>query len=181
MQVKSGITSFTRSSFKTDVGDPMYDSILALNAKMATNGTTLKTVAARIATGAQACLTEKIQISIGGQQKKFCPISKSDVPEEADTSILDYKFIDVANAVLLVKVRENTVLSVDFTTGAGVTYSCVGAACAGVSTRCGGRGPAVVRSCSKSGAHGEWERGAARWHVHRAAAFDRVAGPAVFR
>jgi hypothetical protein len=133
IQVKSGIGSFIDSSFKTNVGDPMYDTILALNEKIAADGTTLKALGEKVALGAQACLTEKIQVSIGGQQKKFCPIAKSDVPEEADTAILDYKFRDISNALLLVKVRDDTVLSVDFTTAAGVTYSCSGAACAGVS------------------------------------------------
>ena len=133
VQVKSGTASFVDSSFKTNVGDPMYDTILALTAKIAADGTTLRAVGERIATGAQACLLEKIQVSIGGQQKKFCPVNKSDVPEEDDTTILDYKFRDISNAVLLVKVRDDAVLSVDFTTATNVTYSCSGTACAGVS------------------------------------------------
>ena len=133
VQVKSGTASFVDSPFKPNVGDPMYDTILALNARIAADGTTLDALAARVATGAQACLAEKVQISIGGQQKKFCPVAKSDIPEEADTAILDYKFRDSSNAVLLVKVRDDAVLSVDFTTAANVTYSCSGAACAGVS------------------------------------------------
>jgi hypothetical protein len=54
------------------------------------------------------------------------------VPEEADTTILDYEFRDVAGAVLFVKVQNDAILSVDFTTAANATYSCSGTACAGV-------------------------------------------------
>jgi hypothetical protein len=133
VQTKSGTSSLIDSPYEAEVGDPMYDTILALNEKIAANNTTLEDVAARVALGAQACLTEKIQISIDGQQKKFCPISKSSVPEEADTAILDYKFIDISSAVLLVKVRDDTVLRVDFATAASATYSCNGTACVGVS------------------------------------------------
>jgi len=133
IQVKSGTSSFVTASFNTNVGDPMYDTILALAAKITGDGTTLGAVAERVAIGAQACLTEKIQVSIGGQQKKFCPVSKSNVPEEQDTTILDYKFRDITGAVLLIKVRDNSVLSADFTTAGNVTYSCTGAACGGVS------------------------------------------------
>ncbi len=180
VQVKSGTASFGDSTYNTSVGDPMYDTILALNAKIAADGTTLKDVADRVALGAQACLTEQIQISIGGQQKKFCPVAKSDVPEEADTSILDYKFRDVANAVLLVKVRDDTVLSVDFTTAANVTYSCVSTACAGASL-----GP-VASDESRPLVFGSlaltrerrWRAG--RRDADRPAAFHRAAGAAVF-
>lgn len=133
IEVKSGTSSFVDTAFKTDAGDPMYDTILALNAKMAADGTTLEDIAARVATGAQACLAEKIQIGIGGQQKKFCPVSKSNVPEEADTTILDYTFRDISNNVLLVKVRDDTVLSANFTTAANVSYSCIDTACSGIS------------------------------------------------
>jgi hypothetical protein len=133
VQVRSGDASFIDSPFEPNVGDPMYDTILALNAKIAADGTSLSAVAERIATGAQACLTEQLQITIDGQTRKFCPVARSDIPEEADTTILDYTFRDIANAMLLVKARGDTVLSVYYTTPANVTYSCSAAACAGVS------------------------------------------------
>lgn len=133
VQAKLGNSSFVDSSFSANAGDPMYDTILELNAKIAEKGTTLQEVAAQIATGAQACLAERINVSIGGQIRKFCPVSKSNVPEEGDTTILDYRFRDIAGATLLVRVRDESVLDAEFTTAANVTYSCSGATCGGVS------------------------------------------------
>jgi len=127
--VKSGTASFIESSFSPTVGDAMYDTILALDARLASDGMSLKAMADRIAAGVQACETEQLQVRVGGRQRRFCPLSKSTVPEEADPSILDYVFRSVGNEVLTVKVREDAMLSVDFTTAAGAHYSCRESAC----------------------------------------------------
>lgn len=130
VQVKSGTASFVTSSFNAAPGDAMFDTMLALNAKLAADGTTLKALGSRIATGVQACNAEQVQVTVNGQKKKFCPVNKGAVPEEADPSIVDYVFRSVADEVLAVKARDTTVLTVGFTASNGVTtYSCAGAAC----------------------------------------------------
>jgi hypothetical protein len=133
VQVTSGTASFNDATFNPAPGDAMFDTILALNAKMAADGTTLEAVAERIATGVHACDVEQALLTINGAQKKFCPITKGAVPEEADTSILDYTFRNIADEILVVKARDKAILSIEFTSATQVTYSCEGAACTSAS------------------------------------------------
>lgn len=133
VQVKSGTASFIDSPFKPVAGDSMHDTIQALGAKLASSGTTLKALGAQIALGVRACQTEAIQVTLNGQRKPFCPVIKSAVPEEADITIIDYVFKNVANDTLTVKVRANTVLSAEFVTTAGQSYQCADTTCGGIS------------------------------------------------
>ncbi len=129
VQVKSGTASFVTSGFEAVAGDPMFDTIQALDTQLAANGTTFTALAAGVAATAHLCIVEKIEISVGAGQQDFCPAAKSATPEDADSSILDYVFTDQANDTLTFKARGDTVLSGQYMTAAGVTYTCQAAAC----------------------------------------------------
>ena len=133
LAVQSGADSFITSPFKTVAGDAMYETILALDNKLASNGTTLATVAGQIAALSSLCLTEKIDVLLNGLSTEFCPAAKTATPEEAAPTILDYVFTDAVGNRLTVKIQNNSVLSADYETVSGATYSCADAACSAIS------------------------------------------------
>jgi hypothetical protein len=132
MQVRAGLGSFITTPFNTAAGDPIFDTITALNAKLVADGITLATLGERIATLSRLCIEEKIQVTIGSQQNEFCPASKSATPEESDSSILDYVFTSPTNDTLTIKLQNEAVLSGEYVSAAGDIYTCDGAACNGV-------------------------------------------------
>jgi hypothetical protein len=132
VQVKSGAASFVTSAFKAAAGDPMFDTLQALDAKLVSSGSNLATLAADVAALARLCIEEKISITVSGQQKELCPATKSANPEEADSSILSYVFKSPANDTLTVKVRGDAVLSGEYVTSAGQSFACSSVACGGI-------------------------------------------------
>lgn len=129
--VHSGTASFIESAFNPVAGDPMFDTILALNAKLVQKGTTLGALATQIANVSRACRAERIGITIGGSETDFCPRLKKVSPNAGDGTILDYVFTTIANDVLTVQVRVNNVVGVTYA-GGGNTYSCAASACGNV-------------------------------------------------
>lgn len=130
--VQPGSANFVTTPFNAVAGDPIFDTLQALNAKLAANGRTLQSLAVDIATAARLCLEEKILITVDGVQSEFCPASKSAEPEESDSTIFDYVFVNQAGDALSIKVRENSVLSAEFTSAMGAVYACVDAACSAI-------------------------------------------------
>ncbi len=132
IQVKSGTASFIDSAFAPTAGDAMYDTIQALNARLAANGSTLNALAEQVATGARACFTEELSLVVNGRQKKFCPVFKSALPE-TDTTILDYVFRNISNESITLRVRGDSVLSGEYTATDGAAFTCDGPACGSIS------------------------------------------------
>jgi hypothetical protein len=132
VQVRSGQASFVDTPFLPVAGDAMFDTIQALNAKLATSGTSLSQLASDIAVSVRNCQTEQIAMSAGGVQSRFCPLTKSALPDESDPSVLDYVFRNIRHEELTVKVRANSVLGVEFKTAAGSSSACVGPGCLGI-------------------------------------------------
>jgi hypothetical protein len=133
IQVKTGTASFIDSAFAATTGDAMYDTIQALNARLAENGSTLKALAEQIATGARACFTEELSVVVNGRQKKLCPIFKSALPEEADTTILAYVFRSISNESITLRVRGDSVLGGEYVATDGAAFTCDGAGCGSIS------------------------------------------------
>ena len=124
LTLKSGAQSFVDAAFTPAAGDPMFDSIVDLNAKLAAKGKTIRAVAQQIAQGIQACQSEAVTLNLNGQDKKFCPVLKSATPEEADVSIVDYLFQDVVQNTLTFKAQGTTVLSGRYQPTGGDPFTC---------------------------------------------------------
>jgi hypothetical protein len=129
VQVGAGIGNFVTSTFRAAAGDSMFDTMQAIDAKLVADGVDFGTLSGRIATLARLCIEESIQITVGGQQKQFCPASKTANREEADNTIIDYVFTSPTRDSLTVKVQSEAVLSGEYVSTAGEHYSCTGAGC----------------------------------------------------
>ncbi|ABM95247.1 hypothetical protein Mpe_A2291 [Methylibium petroleiphilum PM1] len=130
--VRSGSASFTQVAFEAKDGDPMYDTMVALNAKLAADGITLTDLSQTIAAQARLCLTESITISLGGSTSRFCTASKSGLPETADPTVMAYVFTDPNGATLTLRVRGNDLLTERYVTAEGAAYDCSAAGCTGL-------------------------------------------------
>ncbi|MEJ1964990.1 MAG: hypothetical protein WDO56_27005 [Gammaproteobacteria bacterium] len=130
--VKTGNSSFTTATFKVAAGDPMFDSIKALDDKLAANGTTIDTLTTQIASVAALCIREKMQVTIDGHQRDFCPNAKTANRDDADGTIVNYVFTSLLNDSITVKVREDAVLGGEYVSAAGVSYTCSGTACGAI-------------------------------------------------
>ncbi|WP_129774432.1 hypothetical protein [Peristeroidobacter soli] len=131
VSVRSGDASFITSAFNATSGDPMFDTIQALEAVLVTNGSTLATLSRQVASLARLCIEENVVIDIAGVSREFCPATKTANREEDDNSVIDYVFSAPTNDTLTVRVRGDEILSADYV-NAGLTYSCSGSACGGV-------------------------------------------------
>ncbi len=129
--VLSGNVSFITSTFNATAGDPMFDTIQALDAVLVANSSTLATLTQQVASLARLCIEEKVLIDVAGVQREFCPATKTANREEADNSIIDYVFSAPTNDTLTVKVRGDEILSAEYL-NAGLSYSCSGSACGGI-------------------------------------------------
>ncbi len=129
--VRSGGASFITSSFNATSGDSMFDTIQALDAELAANGSTLVALTQQVASLARLCIEEKILIDIAGAQREFCPATKTANRDEADNSIIDYVFSAPTNDTLTVKVRGDEILSAEYV-NAGLAYTCSGSACGSI-------------------------------------------------
>ena len=128
---RSGDASFITSPFSATSGDPMFDTMQALDAVLVANGSTLAELTERVASLARLCIEEKILIDVAGVQREFCPATKTANRDEADNSIINYVFSAPTNDVLTVKVRGDEILSGEYL-NAGLIYSCSGSACGGI-------------------------------------------------
>jgi hypothetical protein len=133
VEVRANAGNFITAPFQARTGDPMYDTIAALNAKLVADGISFDTLATRVATLARLCIEEKIEISIGSERKEFCPAAKVANPqEETDPPIFDYVFTSPTNDSLTVRLQDEAVLSAEYVSTGGQTFSCTGTACGSI-------------------------------------------------
>jgi hypothetical protein len=131
--VQSATSSFITTPFKTVAGDPMFETLLALDNKLASTGTTLGNLSGQIAARASLCLAEKLDITLDGVATELCPAAKTATPEDDAPTILDYVFTDSVGNKLTLKIQNDTVLSASYVTPSGGEYSCTDAACGTIS------------------------------------------------
>lgn len=132
VEVQSGTASFTQAVFEARDGDPMYDTMVALNAKLTADGITLTDLSQTLAAQARLCLAESITVSLGGQPSRFCTARKSGLPETADPTVMAYVFTDPNGATLTLRIRGNDLLTERYVTAEGVAYDCSAAGCTGL-------------------------------------------------
>ncbi len=129
--VRSGDASFITSAFDAIPGDPMFDTMQAVDAALVANGSTFGALAQQVASLARLCIEERILVDVAGAQREFCPATKSANRDETDGSIIDYVFSAPNNDTLTVRVHGDVILSGEFVT-AGLVYSCTGAGCGSI-------------------------------------------------
>ncbi|MFC4311818.1 hypothetical protein ACFPN2_22225 [Steroidobacter flavus] len=129
--VRSGDASFITSRFDAIPGDPMFDTIQAIDAALAAHSSTFATLTQQVASLARLCIEERVLIDVAGVQREFCPAIKTANREEDDNSIIDYVFSAPTNDTLTVKVRGDDILSGEYV-NAGLSYFCSGSACGGI-------------------------------------------------
>lgn len=127
------VGDFFHAAYSPRPGTPMHDAIVALNARLAQDGTDVYAVAADLAAVALACSTERLAVTQGGVESDFCPGTKSTQTDAVDTTITDYAFNEVGGAVLTVHGRGSDVLSATLQQpSSGPSFTCSGAGCAGL-------------------------------------------------
>jgi hypothetical protein len=131
--VQAATSSFITTPFKTVPGDPMFETLLALDNKLASTGTTLGNLSGQIAARAGLCLAEKLDITLDGVATELCPAAKTATPEDDAPTILEYVFTDSVGNKLTLKIQNDMVLSASYVTPSGSEFSCVDAACSAIS------------------------------------------------
>ncbi len=133
----------------------MFDSILALDTKLAAKGMPFSQLVSNVASAAHLCLSEKIEIAMPTGNNDFCPAAKSANPEATDGTIFDYVFTDSFNNVLTVKEQGDVILSAQYLDffryhlymhGSGLHRYCAGSGSSGSDT---GRGVCLSRALRK--------------------------------
>ncbi|MBS0448298.1 MAG: hypothetical protein JSR59_20415 [Proteobacteria bacterium] len=125
--VKSADADFVTSPYQPVAGDPMFDTLVALDARIAALGPeAYQTLVTDLVAEAGRCLVEKVSIQAAGASFDFCPATKTATHETSDTTVIDYVFADHAGDVLTVRVRGDTVLDASYVTAAQATYACSG-------------------------------------------------------
>lgn len=132
VEVQSGTASFTQAVFEARDGDPMYDTMVALNARLTADGITLTDLSQTLAAQARLCLAESITVTVGGQPSRFCTATKSGLPETADPTVMAYVFTDPNGATLTLRLRGNDLLTERYVSAEGVAYDCSAAGCTGL-------------------------------------------------
>ncbi len=128
--VPAGIGSFIATPFNPVAGDPMFDLIVALQARIAVLGpTAYGAMVAAFINHAHLCVLESVNIVIGGTSAAFCPATKTAQPDGADSTVTDYGFTTDSGDTLTVSARDATVLGAIYATVSGAPYACSGPAC----------------------------------------------------
>lgn len=132
LAVPAAAGSFLTTPFTAAAGDPMYDTVRALEAALARQGSTFAQLTADVALAARECLAERLVVTIGGSAADFCPRTKSATPRPDDPDRIAHRIVDRRGATLVLDVDGDVLLSARFVTGAGTAYRCSGSGCSGI-------------------------------------------------
>lgn len=131
--VRSGDASFITTEFEPVAGDPMWDTLVALNRRIAEIGTdAYATLVAGFLQRQQQCRRAQLTLSIGDATQRFCPATSTSTPEAADPDVLAHVYAQDTGETLTVRVRDNAVLDAAYATAGGTRYGCSGAGCEGL-------------------------------------------------
>ncbi len=132
VEVRSGTSSFVESPFTPAAGDPMFDTIVALNTKLAERGSNIETLASEIAVEASNCRTESLQVNASGHASAFCPSSKSAEADSGDNTVTIHTFTAASGETLTLRSRDSSVLSAEYRSRNATSFICIGNACAAI-------------------------------------------------
>ena len=135
LTVPASTTHFISQPFKPVAGDPMFDLLVALQARIQVLGSDVYAgMVAAFVRHASLCANESLSLTLAGAAAtKFCPATKTAQPEDADSTIVDYVFTGDNGDVLSITARDATVLSASYVpAGASTGHACSASACSGI-------------------------------------------------
>jgi hypothetical protein len=130
--VPAGLADFINAPFTAKPGDPVYDTLLALNAKIAEVGTDVyATRIEAVVAEARRCNVQKVLLAVGGETVEFCPATLSTTADVNDATVTVFAFASQAGARLTLRARGRTLLDARYAPATGAAYTCTGNTCRG--------------------------------------------------
>lgn len=134
VRVRSGGADFVTSAFEPVAGDPMWDTLAALDARIAALGAERYAALLDAFTRHQRdCRLAQVQMVVAGQAVRLCPSATTATTDAADNAVLVHEFASDGEGRLTLRVRQDVVLDAAYVaTRGGARYTCRAAACAGI-------------------------------------------------
>ncbi|MDT7838412.1 hypothetical protein [Aquabacterium sp. OR-4] len=131
-EIPASVSGFASTPFARTVGDPMYDTLTALVARVGSGGD-IGAVVAALGQESGRCKLERVDVVAAAGSDDLCPFSKTNEADADDAGVRVLRFVSRRGDVLSVRLRGTVVLQVQRVTAEGVSSACEGAACTGVS------------------------------------------------
>jgi len=120
---------FSGTTFNAVAGDPMFDTLTALQRALSDRGTDLAGFERDRIQEFRRCDIEQLDIALTNDELTFCPAAKQALADPDDANILVYTFTTADNRALTLRARDGAVLAVELNSG-DRTLRCDAAACA---------------------------------------------------
>lgn len=129
--VPASIGNFITTPFSRTAGDPMFDTLNALVARIGTDGDYSAVVSA-VAQESGRCKAERVSVVGMAATDDFCPFSKSNAAAPNNSAVRVLAFSNRRGDTLRLRMRGTVVLNLVLTTAEGADSRCAGAACTGL-------------------------------------------------
>ncbi|MBZ8140747.1 hypothetical protein CLD22_12650 [Rubrivivax gelatinosus] len=123
-----GVGDFVTTPFDRVEGDPMYDALRALVARVGD----YHAVVSALAQESGRCRTEQVLVRSAAAEDAFCPFTKSNQADADDAAVRVLGFANQHGDTLTLRLREATLLELRFVSAEGDAAACSAAGCAGV-------------------------------------------------
>lgn len=130
-EVPASVGSFVTTPFSRAAGDPMFDTLNALVARIGTDGDYSAVVSA-VAQESGRCKAERVSVASASATDDFCPFSKSNAAAQNNSSVRVLSFSNRRGDTLRLRMRGAVVLNLVLVTAEGVDRRCAAAACTGL-------------------------------------------------
>lgn len=131
--VPDALGDWVTTPFKAVAGDPMFDALAQLHARLEAAGSDTLAFTQQVAQEAARCSVESVNVTAGAVVDPFCPFTKSSQPEPTDPGIQRLVFANRRGDTLTVRLRGEVVVDVQLANTDGTASGCTGAGCTGVS------------------------------------------------
>ena len=131
--VPADLGPFVTTRFERRPGDPMYDTLTALVARIGTADDFGALVTA-VAQESARCRAEQLTLSdaAGGLAGELCPLSKRRAADPQDASLQELEFLNRHGDRLSLRLRHGAVSDLNWTTAEGQTSRCSESDCSGI-------------------------------------------------
>lgn len=130
-ELPATLGDFITTPFNRTAGDPMFDTLQALVARIGTQGSVAAVVSA-LAQEAARCRGERVLVRSGSVEDEFCPLTKVNAADADDASVRALGFTNRHGDVLTLRLRGTVVVDLQLATAEGSVARCSGSACNGV-------------------------------------------------
>lgn len=131
-EIPPAVGPFVTTPFSRTPGDPMFDTLQALVARIGTEGD-IGNVVVAVAQEAARCRVERVGVVSTSTTDEFCPFGKSNAVDRSDPGLRVLGFQNRRGDDLTIRLRGTVVWNVTLTTAEGVVRTCSAAACTGAS------------------------------------------------